>query len=188
MNICWRVITTRTERCSANEPITAKASWYTKLNPNARIPTIDDDGFVMWESAAINLYLAKKYKSPLWPATQQGEGRALQWGFFMHNDVEPPMLQVFHNRVQRPPEQRDAKLADDGEARLQPKLAVLEAALTAAPYLGGDRWDMSDFMVASIAYTMTASKIDLAKYPRFGSWLAASQQRPAFKEAWKFRE
>jgi glutathione S-transferase len=166
----------------------AKQDWYLKLNPNARVPTIDDDGHVMWESAAINLYLARKYKSPLWPATAQGEGTALQWGFFMHNDVEPPMLAAFHNRVQLPPEKRDAALAADGEARLQPKLAVMEAALTATPYFGGDRWDMSDFIVGSIAYTMTVAKIDLGKYPRFGAWLAASQQRPAFKEAWKYRE
>ena len=69
----------------------AKEEWYTKLNPNARIPTIDDDGFVMWESGAINLYLAKKYKSPLWPATAQDEGNALQWAFYIANDVEPPM-------------------------------------------------------------------------------------------------
>ena len=76
----------------------AKEEWYTKLNPNARIPTIDDDGFVMWESGAINLYLAKKYKSPLWPATAQDEGNALQWAFYIANDVEPPMITVFQNR------------------------------------------------------------------------------------------
>ena len=46
---------------------TAKQDWYRALNPNARVPTIDDDGFVMWESAAINFYLAEKYKSPLLP-------------------------------------------------------------------------------------------------------------------------
>ena len=119
--------------------------------------------------------------------TVQGEGRAFQWGFFMHNDVEPPMLQVFHNRVQLPPEKRNPALADEGEARLQPKLAVLEGALTDAPYFGGDRWDMSDFMVASMAYTMSAMKLDLSKYPRFEAWLAASQERPAFKEAFKLR-
>src|ERR671929_525213 len=47
---------------------TCKNADYVKLNPNARVPTIDDDGFIMWESAAINLYLAEKYRSPLWPA------------------------------------------------------------------------------------------------------------------------
>ena len=64
-----------------------KADWYVKLNPNARIPTIDDDGFVMWESAAINLYLARKYKSPLWPRRPQGEGRA----FFNGASSSPTM-------------------------------------------------------------------------------------------------
>src|ERR1051325_7182177 len=43
-----------------------KEPWYLALNPNGRVPTIDDDGFVMWESWAINIYLAKKYGSPLY--------------------------------------------------------------------------------------------------------------------------
>jgi len=46
-----------------------KEAWYVALNPNARVPTIDDDGFVMWESAAINLYLAEKYRNALYPST-----------------------------------------------------------------------------------------------------------------------
>ena len=92
---------------------TAKTDWYRKLNPNARIPTIDDDGFVMWESGAINLYLAEKYKSPLWPTTTQGKGRALQWGFFIANDVEPPMTTVFQHRFVFPPNAAIAAIADE---------------------------------------------------------------------------
>ena len=61
---------------------------YKKMNPNSLVPTIDDDGFVMWESAAINLYLAEKYRSPLWPKDMQGKGRAYQWAFFIANDVD----------------------------------------------------------------------------------------------------
>ena len=52
---------------------TCKDPAYIALNPNARVPTIDDDGVVVWESAAINLYLAEKYNSPLWPRTPAGE-------------------------------------------------------------------------------------------------------------------
>ena len=52
-----------------------KQPWFLALNPNGRIPVIDDDGFVMWESAAINLYLAEKYKGPLYPNSLQGRGR-----------------------------------------------------------------------------------------------------------------
>jgi len=166
---------------------TAKASWYVKLNPNARVPTIDDDGFVMWESAAINLYLAKKYKSPLWPATIQGEGRALQWGFFIANDVEPPMTTLFQHSFVFPPEKRNPAVAAEAEKALRPKLKVLEDHLATNKFFGGDRWDLSDFMVASVTYSLAVMKFDFAQFPKFGAWLAATQERPGFKEAYKLR-
>jgi glutathione S-transferase len=165
-----------------------KESWYVELNPNARVPTIDDDGFVLWESAAINLYLAEKYKSALFPSTLQGRGRMLQWAFYIANDVEPPMIAMFQNRVLFPPEKRNAALADASEAALVVKLRLLEEHLSRHKYFGGDKWDMADFMVASVVYTLAAIKYDLSKYPKFGAWLMASIERPAAKEARKLRE
>ncbi len=101
-------------RCRSTSPnAQCKAEWYIKLNPNARIPTIDDDGFIMWESGAINLYLAKKYKSPLWPRHYKARA-TLQWAFFIANDIEPPMIGVFQNRFVLPPERRDAGVASHG--------------------------------------------------------------------------
>ena len=164
-----------------------KTDWYTKLNPNARVPTIDDDGFVMWESAAINLYLAKKYKSTLWPATPEGEGRALQWAFFIANDVEQPMTTVFQNRFVFPPERRDAALAASAEKHLLPKLKVLDDHLATVRYFGGDRWDLADFMVASVVFSLDAMKFDLSAFPKFAAWLKASLERPGAKEAMKLR-
>jgi glutathione S-transferase len=166
---------------------TAKLDWYKKLNPNARIPTIDDDGFVMWESGAINLYLAEKYKSPLWPATTQGKGRALQWGFYIANDVEPPMTTVFQHRFVFPPERRNPAIADEADKVLRPKLEMLDKHLTANRYFGIDRWDMADFMVASVTYSLAAMKYDLSPYPKFAAWLHESLERPGSKEAMKYR-
>jgi glutathione S-transferase len=165
-----------------------KEPWYVELNPNARVPTIDDDGFILWESAAINLYLAEKYKSPLFPTTVQGRGRMLQWAFYIANDVEQPIITMFQNRVLFPPEKRNAALADTAEATLVGKLKMLEAHLAKHKFFGGDKWDMADFMVASVAYTLFAIKYDLSKYPKFGAWLMASIERPAAKEARKLRE
>ena len=165
----------------------AKEEWYTKLNPNARIPTIDDDGFVMWESGAINLYLAKKYKSPLWPATAQGEGNALQWAFYIANDVEPPMITVFQNRFVFPPERRDAALAEAADKVLRPKLKVLDDHLVRYRYFGGERWDMADFMVASVISSLVQMKYDLSAFPKLDSWLKASLARPGAQEAQKLR-
>jgi glutathione S-transferase len=165
----------------------AKEDWYIKLNPNARVPTIDDDGFIMWESAAINLYLARKYKSPLWPSTPQGEGRAMQWGFFIANDLEKPMVTLFQQTVMVAADKRDPAVWKAAETDLISKLQVLENYLTAHKYFGVDRWDMADFMVASVTFTLTGMKYDLAKFPKFAAWLKEGMEREGCKEAVKMR-
>jgi glutathione S-transferase len=170
------------------EGATCKNPEYVKLNPNARVPAIDDGGFVMWESAAINLYLAEKYKSPLWPADAKGKGRVLQWAFYIANDVEPNMITVMQHRVMFPPEKRNAALADEADARLQPKLKLLDEHLAKSRYFGGDKWDMADFMVASVCYSLFALKYDLGKYPSFQRWLLESVERPKAREARALRE
>ena len=170
------------------EGATCKEPAYVALNPNARVPTIDDDGFIMWESAAINFYLAEKYRSPLWPAGIKGRGRAYQWAFFIANDVEPHMITVMQQRVMLPPEKRDAALADAADARLQPKLRVLDDHLKNNKYFGIDRWDMADFMVASVCFSFTAIKYELSNYPRFQKWLLESLERPKAKEAISLRQ
>jgi glutathione S-transferase len=72
-----------------------KEPWYLALNPNGLVPAIDDSGFVMWETAAINLYLAETSKNSLYPSTPQSRGRMLQWTFFANTEVEPPLLTLF---------------------------------------------------------------------------------------------
>jgi glutathione S-transferase len=68
------------------------------------------------------------------------------------------------------------------------KLKLLDDHLAKNAYFGGDTWDMADFMVASVLYTLVPLKYELSKYPRFDSWLKASIERPAAREARKLRE
>jgi glutathione S-transferase len=164
-----------------------KEDWYVKLNPNARVPTIEDDGFVMWESTAINLYLAEKYNSPLYPLTVEGRGRMLQWAFYVANDIEPPMITVI-NRNGHPREKCDVVQHDKAERLLPAKLKVLERQLSETTYFGGDRWDMADFMVASVLYLLFVIRYDFQDFPKLGAWLLASVERPAAKEARRLRE
>jgi len=168
------------------EGATCKEPWYAALNPNKRVPTIDDDGFVMWESAAINFYLAEKYKSPLWPSDVQGKARAYQWAFFIANDVEPPMITLQRHRHLLPPEQRNEKL---GRQQVLPKMQVLEDHLAKHGFFSGAAWGLADFMVASVCYSMWINKFPLLeKFPKFKAWLTASVERPAAKEARRLRE
>ncbi|MGQ0547185.1 MAG: glutathione S-transferase family protein [Betaproteobacteria bacterium] len=167
---------------------TCKDPAYVALNPNARVPTIDDDGFVMWESAAINLYLAEKYASPLWPKDLQGKGRAYQWAFFIANDVEPHMITIMQHRVLFAPEKREPALAGAADEKLQPRLKVLNDHVFAHGYFDLDRWGLADFMVASACYSFFVMKYDLSTVPAFQKWLMASIERPGAKEARALRE
>ena len=171
------------------EGATAKEPWYAALNPNKRVPTIDDDGLVMWESAAINLYLAEKYQSPLWPKDWTGKARALQWAFYIANDVEGPMIVMQRHRHMLPPEQRSEKLAQEAEQQILPRMQILEEQIAKHGFFGGTAWGLADFMVASVCYSMWINKFPLlAKFPEFHAWLTASVERPAAKEARKLRE
>ncbi len=166
-----------------------KEPWYIALNPNGNVPTIDDNGFVMWETYAINFYLASKYPSSLYPTTTQDLGRMLQWTFFAATEIEPAMIALLVHRIVLPSEQRSAALADQAEQTLRTKLAILEQQLVKTPFFGGDRWDLADFMVASVLYAVRVRlKLDFTTYPKLDAWLTASLNRPAAMVARKLRE
>ena len=93
---------------------------YLAINPNGHVPAIDDDGFRLWESMAINLYLAKKYGSGavgLYPQRLEDEARAWQWSFWGMTEVERPALTVLLNRV-GPEDKRDAAAPTRRSGRL----------------------------------------------------------------------
>lgn len=166
-----------------------KKPWYLQLNPNGKLPTIDDDGFILWESAAINLYLAEKYKSSMWPSTVHGRGKLLQWAFFVANEVEPAVIAILRNRIILPPEHRDPVVADEAQHKLRCLLDIMESELQQNPFFAGDGWGLADFMIACVLYIVQVRlKMDLSDSPRLSSWVTASVERPAALIARKLRE
>jgi glutathione S-transferase len=150
------------------------------LNPNGHIPVIDDDGFVLWESMAINLYLAKKYGAGgLYPSRLEDEARAWQWSFWGMTEVERPVLTAMFNRATLPESQRDAAAADQAEKTLAQPLGALDGVLGRSTYLLGDRFTVADLNVASILAWARPAQIDMAPFPRVADWLKNCAERPA---------
>ena len=150
------------------------------LNPNGHVPVIDDDGFILCESMAINLYLAKKYGAGgLYPSSLQDEARAWQWSFWGMTEVERPLLTALMNRAVYPDKQRDAAAADTAERALAQPLGVLEGALARSANLLGDRFTVVDLNVASILAWARPAQIDMAAFPKVAEWLKNCAERPA---------
>jgi glutathione S-transferase len=154
------------------------------LNPNGHIPVIDDDGFVLWESMAINLYLAKKHSvGRLYPSRLEDEARAWQWSFWGMTEVERPVLTALFNRAILPENQRDAAAADEAEKTLAQPLGVLDGALGRRTCLLGDSFTVADLNVASILAWARPAQIDVAPFPRTAEWLKNCAERPAARAA-----
>ena len=150
------------------------------LNPNGHIPVIDDDGFILWESMAINLYLAKKHSmGRLYPSRLEDEARAWQWSFWGMTEVERPVLTALFNRALLPENQRDPTAADEAEKTLAQPLGVLDGALGRRTYLLGDSFTVADLNVASILSWARPAQIDMAPFPRVAEWLKNCAERPA---------
>jgi glutathione S-transferase len=157
---------------------------YLALNPNGRVPTlVDDDGTVVWESMAINLYLAEKYDGGLRPKSAAERGHVLQWSFWGITEIEPGLIDAFVHRVMLPEGQRDAKIADAGAAKLERPLPVLDGALEGRRYLLGDRFTAADLNVCSVLGIAPLARIDLVKRPNVQRWLAECMARPAAQKA-----
>lgn len=155
---------------------------FLKVNPNGHIPSIDDDGLVLHESLAINLYLARKHGGPLAPANAAEDGQIAMWTLWAATEVEPQSIQIVGYKAGDPPAARDAAI----EA-LRAPFAVLNAALAGGHLVGG-RFTVADVNVAEVVrYAMPAAAL-FDGAPRVKAWLAACHARPAFKDMWARRE
>lgn len=154
-----------------------------KLNPNGHIPVVDDDGVVVWESMAINLYLAKKAGGALAPKDVAEDGHMTQWSFWAMTECEKPALQILFNRVVYPEDKRDEKAAQDAIATLKAPLGVLEGALkSGGGQLVGGRFTIADLNVAAVLSWSRPARDLYADFPGVTAWLKACLDRPAQKK------
>jgi glutathione S-transferase len=164
----------------------AKTPAYREINPNARVPALVDGELKLFESLAINLYLAKTYdKSGLYPRSPADEARAIQWSIWVMTEAEPGLLAILMNRMILPPAERSESAAQAAQEKLAQPFAVLDGVLADRKYLLGDAFTIADLNVAAVLSWAVLCKLDLSKTPHTRRWLEECLARPGFTKARK---
>lgn len=155
------------------------------INPNGRIPVVDDDGVLVWESMACVLYLAERFKSADAPglAAQSSAEQAdiLRWSFWVVTECEKDALAFLMHRIMMPAERRKPQLAEDAERHLLGPLRVLEQHLQSRSYLAGERFTAADICVASVLAWIQGAANLTAQCPAVDEWLKRCLARPAYR-------
>lgn len=157
------------------------------VNPNGKIPALQDGDLTLFESLAINLHIAGKAGARLMPAGDDAS-RVLQWTLWAGTEAEPAIMQWAYNTYIRPPEQRDPALAKAGAEAAAQRLAVLEQQLAAAPFLVGGGFTVADLNLASVLYGAWLNGFDFGPFPKVKAWLDACLTRPKALAARRQRE
>ncbi len=160
----------------------ARSPEFLAINPNGRLPFIVDDDFVLFESLAITLYLAKKHSNGnLYPGTLEGEAAAWQWSFWAVTEVDRGVNIWSLHAVRLPPAERDAIKRDEALKVLVAPFRVLDAAVAKQKYLLGANFTVADLNVAAVI--SRAIDMDLSAVPNLKAWLTLCLGRPAAKMA-----
>ncbi len=159
-----------------------KAPEYLRIHPLGKVPAIDDDGFVLWETAAIFAYLIGRYSDgALLPPRETREGaRALQWMEFGENALTVIMGEVAAHAGPMPEKWRIPALVDRGRALAPSLVGVVEDALGDRPFILGERFSAADvFLGFGLGIARYLEFVNDAT-PRSRDYLARLQARPAY--------
>lgn len=151
-----------------------------KINPNGHIPVLEDDGHVLFESIAINLYLADKYgRDSLWPASAEDRGRVYQWSFWAVNEIEPHLIVMIRQEMFTPPEQFDQQAIEVASEALNAPLKVLDDYLKGREYILGNKFMIADLNIAGVLLSAPLVGYDTSAFPAVTRWFEKCVRRDA---------
>ena len=155
---------------------------YLAKNPNALIPTIEDDGVILWESNAIVRYLAAKHGGArYWPADPAVRAVADKW-MDWQIDYAEGQRDAFVNLVRKAPEQRDPAAIAASTERCAKRMTVLDAVLAESPWLSGAEFGIGDIPMGVYAYTYFSLDIERPALPHVEDWYRRINARPGYAE------
>lgn len=155
---------------------------YKAMNPNSRVPTMEEDGFVLWESNAIVRYLAGRHGAgTLCPEDPQVRADADRWMDWQQTTVAPQITPIFWNLVRTPEPDRDPAAIEAGRLGMIPLMQIMDRHLSASSFMVGDRLTMADIPLGVMTYRWLTLIDDRPAMANLEGWYARICERPAFR-------
>ncbi|WP_137127928.1 glutathione S-transferase family protein [Roseomonas sp. HF4] len=159
---------------------------YRAMNPNGRVPTIEDDGFVLWESNSILRYLAMKHGSALYPADPAARASADRWMDWQLSTLSGAERNLFWGMVRTPADKRDMAAVMAAMKAGGACWSMVDAwiARHGGPYLDGPTMTIADIVLGCYARRWFGPEVRVEGMPRFPTleaWFATIAERPGFR-------
>ncbi|MGZ3790211.1 MAG: glutathione S-transferase family protein, partial [Bacteriovorax sp.] len=155
-----------------------KSPEFLKINPNGKVPAMVDGDVTLFESMAINFYLADVYKKELLGTTPAERGLVHQWSFWASAELQDPIIQVFIQKVFVPADKRNDSIIEENLNKLPTLLNVLNASLEGKKFLVGNQFTLADLNTASVVGICPMIGENLSSYPNILGWLGGISDRP----------
>ncbi|MFT5507703.1 MAG: glutathione S-transferase [Hyphomicrobiaceae bacterium] len=157
--------------------------WYRAMNPNSLVPTIDDDGVVLWESNVIVRYLAAKHSAgQMMPEGDAERADAEMWMDWQQTAIHPPMTPVFWNLIRTPESERNMKSVETNGDKVRDALARLNARLVDRTFVCGDQLTVADIPLGCVVYRWFALPVEHGDIPNVRAWYERLTERAAYRE------
>ncbi|MBB3234493.1 glutathione S-transferase family protein [Phyllobacterium endophyticum] len=161
---------------------------FLRVNPNGQIPTVDDDGLVLWESIAINLYLARKHRGSISAQNLQEEGLIEMWSFWAVNEIEQHAIKIVYVHDAGEQDTRAGKETLASASRmLERPFQILNQHLSDQHYLVGNRFTVADLNVAEILRYAITEDVLTRSNSNVVAWYERCHERSAFQDMWRAR-
>lgn len=156
------------------------------MNPNGKVPVLEDGDTYLWESNIILRYLAEKAGSDLWPQDPVAQRDVMQWQFWETGHFSQALLGIYFQRVIKPA----INMGDPDQAVVEEKLEfserflnVLNGALGKRDFVAGEQLSIADFSIGAVTETTEMANIDISGYQNIQSWLKRMRALKGWSEA-----
>ena len=155
---------------------------YRNINPNRLVPTIDDDGFILWESNAIVRYLAAKHApGNLWPDDLRTRASADRWMDWQQTTFWPAIRPLFMGLIRTAPDKRDPRVLEESRLKTAEVLGILDSHLISRAYVAGDALTIGDIPLGCAIWRWMGMPIERPELRNVQRWFDSLALRPAYK-------